>query len=222
METDQTGWPPQKRAPGWKRPFWYPPINSLLQISIFQIHQIFNISYFPQFNLSFEKIYLFPKIPKNHPKIYTKPPNSGLWNEHRDLALFETWARYWQEGRKQPSHVPGLKKFLGKVFRKSGNCWIAESELFNQNPGRKSNGREILGKKFPKLILRRLFYCRKWKLEIQPRPQGLLLDDFQNGGSKRASRKLCKPPTQSSWVCSDLATRCMLGNHSSCCGHSSS
>ena len=23
------------------------------------------------------KKYLFPKMPKNHPKIYTKPPNSG-------------------------------------------------------------------------------------------------------------------------------------------------
>ena len=29
--------------------------NSSLQISIFQIHQIFNISYFPQINLSIEK-----------------------------------------------------------------------------------------------------------------------------------------------------------------------
>ena len=52
-------------------------LNSSLQISIFQIHQIFNISYFPQFNLSFEKKYLFLKTPKNHPKIYTKPPNRG-------------------------------------------------------------------------------------------------------------------------------------------------
>ena len=52
---------------------WYPSTNSSLQISIFQIHQIFNISYFPQFNLSFEKKYLFPKMPKNHPRIYTKP-----------------------------------------------------------------------------------------------------------------------------------------------------
>ena len=38
------------------------------KISIFQIHQIFNISYFPQFNLSFEKKYVFLKMPKNHPK----------------------------------------------------------------------------------------------------------------------------------------------------------
>ena len=28
-----------------------------------------------QFNLPFEKKYLFPKMPKNHPNIYTKPPN---------------------------------------------------------------------------------------------------------------------------------------------------
>ena len=34
-------------------------------------------SYFPQFNLSFEKKYLFPKMPEKHLKIYTKPPNSG-------------------------------------------------------------------------------------------------------------------------------------------------
>ena len=41
----------------------------LVQISIFQIHQIFSISYFPQFNLSFEKKHLFPKMPKNHSNI---------------------------------------------------------------------------------------------------------------------------------------------------------
>ena len=48
-----------------------------LLILHFKINQIFNISYFPQFKLSFEKKYLFPKTPKNHPKIYTKPPNRG-------------------------------------------------------------------------------------------------------------------------------------------------
>ena len=52
---------PDSRPP----PVWYPSTNFSLQISIFQIHQIFNISYFPQFNLSFEKKYLFPKTPKN-------------------------------------------------------------------------------------------------------------------------------------------------------------
>ena len=32
-------------------------------------HQIFNISYSPQFNLSFEKKCIFPKMPKNHPVV---------------------------------------------------------------------------------------------------------------------------------------------------------
>ena len=66
---------------------WYPSTNSSLRISIFRIHQIFNISYFLQFNLSFEKKYLFPKMPKNHPKIYTKPPNRGYGYKHRDIAF---------------------------------------------------------------------------------------------------------------------------------------
>ena len=50
---------------GWKH---YPSTNSSRQISIFQIHQIFNISYFPQFSLSFEKISLFPKMSKTNQK----------------------------------------------------------------------------------------------------------------------------------------------------------
>ena len=57
-------------------PFGIRLFNSSLQIPIFQIHQIFNISYFPQFNLSFEKK-IFLKMPKNYPKISTKPHNSG-------------------------------------------------------------------------------------------------------------------------------------------------
>ena len=44
-------------------------INSSLKISIFQIHQIFNISYFPQFNLSFEK-------KKSHSQNVQKSPKS--------------------------------------------------------------------------------------------------------------------------------------------------
>ena len=65
------------------------------KFSIFQIHQIFNISYFPQFNLSFEKKI---SLSQNHPKIYAKPPNSAYGYKHRDLALLETRARYWQKG----------------------------------------------------------------------------------------------------------------------------
>ena len=64
----------RERTPGWKGTVWCKSTNSSLQILIFQIHQIFNISYFPQFNLSFKNKCLFPK---SHPKIYTKPPNSG-------------------------------------------------------------------------------------------------------------------------------------------------
>ena len=33
---------------------------------------------------------IFPKMPKNHLKIYTKPPNSGYGYKHRDLVLLET------------------------------------------------------------------------------------------------------------------------------------
>ena len=36
---------------------------------------------------------------KNHPKIYTKPPNGGYGNKQRDLALFKTSPRYSQKGR---------------------------------------------------------------------------------------------------------------------------
>ena len=44
---------------------WYPSTNSSLQILIFQIHQIFNISYFPQINLSFEEKKIpLPKCPE--------------------------------------------------------------------------------------------------------------------------------------------------------------
>ena len=44
-----------------------------------------------------EKNYLFPKMSKNHPKIYTKPSNGGYGNKQRDLALLKTWHR-------EPSH----------------------------------------------------------------------------------------------------------------------
>ena len=39
------------------------------------------VSYFPRFNLSFEKKYHFPKMPKNHPNVYTKLPNITVVNE---------------------------------------------------------------------------------------------------------------------------------------------
>ena len=35
---------------------------------------------------------------KNHSKIYTKPQNIGECSKWSDLALLETWARYWHKG----------------------------------------------------------------------------------------------------------------------------
>ena len=71
---------PQKRAPGQQGTVWCPSTNSSLEISIFQIHQIFNISYFPPVSLTypFRKKYFFPKMPENHPKIETKPAKRWL------------------------------------------------------------------------------------------------------------------------------------------------
>ena len=80
----------QKRASGCQGTIWCPCTNSSLQISIFQIHQIFNISYFNQLNLSFEKKYLFPKMSKTRLKIYTKPRNCGYGTKQRDLVLLKT------------------------------------------------------------------------------------------------------------------------------------
>ena len=73
---------------------WCPFTNSSLQISIFQIHQNFNIS---SFHLSFKKKTSLLKLPKNHPKIYTNPKNIGYcfkliegfcvaWNVNEILA----------------------------------------------------------------------------------------------------------------------------------------
>ena len=56
---------------------------------LFQIHQIFNVSYFLNY-YHLRKKYLFHKMPKNHPKIYAKPQNIGKCSKWRDLALLET------------------------------------------------------------------------------------------------------------------------------------
>ena len=50
---------------------------------------------------------LFPKMSKNHPKIYTKPPNSGYGNKQRDLAVREnaSFGRSENNGlRHEPYH----------------------------------------------------------------------------------------------------------------------
>ena len=58
----------RERTPGWKGTVWCKSTNSSLQILIFQIHQISDISYFPQFNLSHEKIPLSPNAQKSPKK----------------------------------------------------------------------------------------------------------------------------------------------------------
>ena len=72
-----------------------PTTNSSLQSSNFQMHQIFKSSYFPPFNLSFGENISSPKSPK----IFIKPSNIDWWDKQRDLALLETWPRYWQKDR---------------------------------------------------------------------------------------------------------------------------
>ena len=72
------------RAPGWKGTVWYPSSNYSLQILISQIHQIFKYAAYP-----LRKNISFPKMPINHPKIYTKRLNSGYAYKHGDLALLE-------------------------------------------------------------------------------------------------------------------------------------
>ena len=56
---------------------WCPSTNYSLQISIFQIHQIFNFIIFLNLNYHLRKKISLSQNAQNHPKIYTKPPNSG-------------------------------------------------------------------------------------------------------------------------------------------------
>ena len=69
---------PKKEPQVGRRTVWYPSSIKFFA-SNFNFPNPSNLHHFifSQFNLSFEKKYLFPKIPKNHPNIYTKSPNSG-------------------------------------------------------------------------------------------------------------------------------------------------
>ena len=76
--------PPQKkrrereRAPGWLAgTVWCPFTNSSLQVSIFPIHQIFNILYALNLTYPLRKIYLSQNSQISDPKIYTKPQKVG-------------------------------------------------------------------------------------------------------------------------------------------------
>ena len=103
---------------GWKHyqtvdhPKWEPQVGrGLFGIRLLILHFKFQFSksikslifhIFLNLTYSLRKKYLFPKMSKNHPKIYTKPPNGGYGNKQRDLALLKTWPRYWQKGRVKP------------------------------------------------------------------------------------------------------------------------
>ena len=59
----------------------------------FQFSKSFKSSTFHAFlNLTypFKKKYLFHKMPKNHPQIYTKPQNIGECSKWGDVVLLET------------------------------------------------------------------------------------------------------------------------------------
>ena len=73
---------------------------------------------------------------KNHPKIYTKPPNGGYGNKQRDLALLKTWPRYWQKGRVKRCQnslqvYPRLKSIMGNIFRDFGKYSTAKIRVAN-------------------------------------------------------------------------------------------
>ena len=57
-------------------------------------------------------------MPKNHPKIYTKPPNSGYGYKHRDLVLLETWARFCLEMGSGKLYLPRDLRWVEKRTRK--------------------------------------------------------------------------------------------------------
>ena len=61
-----------------KETVWCPSTYSSLQILIFQIHQIFNILYFRQFNLSFQKKISLHQNAQKSPKNLHKTAKQGL------------------------------------------------------------------------------------------------------------------------------------------------
>ena len=86
----QTVDPPKTETQVGRRLSCVHPTNSSLQILDFQIHQIFNISYFPQFYLSFEKEKISsPKCPQITQK-FTKNCQTVVNEIRTDLALLET------------------------------------------------------------------------------------------------------------------------------------
>ena len=73
-------------------------------------------------------------MPKNRPKIYTKPPNGGWWNRQKELALLETWRRYWQKDRVKRRlnsvHVyPRLKQITSRELKQIATAGATAAAL---------------------------------------------------------------------------------------------
>ena len=100
--------PPEK--PGWKGTVWCPSTNSSLQISIVQIQQIFNISYFSQFNLfniSFPKCpQITQKFTQNHQTVVNE-----INREINSTALKVTEI-LTERPSKQPLRLPQPKVYV--------------------------------------------------------------------------------------------------------------
>ena len=92
--TPPDSWMPRKGSPGWWETIWCTSTIFYHEIIIFKQHQNFQISYLHKFNLSYEKTYLNPNVPKHHQTIYKKTRNVDMWYEHRDFWLLEMWTRY--------------------------------------------------------------------------------------------------------------------------------
>ena len=101
--------PMQKRVSPWLVGDCLVSIYSILHFksqSVFQIHQIFKVFMEVFLNLTYPlRKYLYPNMPKNHPKNLHKTPKHWPVNEiSRGIlrALLETGKGYWREG-----HVRG-------------------------------------------------------------------------------------------------------------------
>ena len=89
---------------------------------------------------------------KNHPKIYTKPQYIGECSKWSDLALLETWARYWHKG-----HVERHKNSLQVKPRLKSKI-----DALNTIRTRSSKKYELKYDKAENLMFAHLAYLTLW------------------------------------------------------------